>query len=171
MEKLIAAKNVNSYITDYIKLADTKIGAYITISTAISAALIPTIQKLLLTPNLGYYLTVLIILYSISVLAFIATLICSLNALSPKTTPAKSLVSFPDINKLTQDEYLNSYAALTETDLINEYLKHNKTLSEIAINKFKWLGRATNFCYVWILIYILLYVTQFFIINFSILLE
>ena len=97
------------------------------------------------------------ILLAVASLALMGTLVCALNALSPKADPANSLVSFPDISKMDANAYAKAFFALSEKDLAIEYLKHNKTLSSIAMKKFKWLKHATAFSYVWVTLFILLF--------------
>lgn len=166
MEKLNTAKDVNKYITDYIKLADAKIGAYITLSTAFSAVLVPSIVKLFSATDVGCWKPVLILVFLMAIGSYVGTLFYCLNALSPNTKGATSLVSFPDINKLTNDEYIQKFNELKDDDaLVNEYLKHNKTLSAIVMQKFANLSKATELCYFWIGAYVLLFVIQALIVK------
>lgn len=159
---LLAAKSTNQYITDYIKVADAKIAGYITISSAISALVLPNINRWLITqPITGWY-QLYYFLFALAVVLFVGTLISAACALSPRVDAAKSLVSFPDIAATQLDTYISQFLNLKSEEIAAEYLKHNKTLSLIAMNKFKKLKYATNFCYGWISIYLFLYVIQIF---------
>lgn len=158
MADLQTAKDINNYVTGYIKVADAKVAGFVTVSTAASSFVLPNLYKWLAdTPINGWYYLFWLLLVVAS-LALIGTLVCALNALSPKANSAYSLVSFPDIASMTPDNYSKAYLALSEKDLINEYLKHNITLSSVAVGKFKWLKYATKCSYVWAVLFVVLYV-------------
>lgn len=158
MADLQTAKDINNYVTGYIKVADAKVAGFVTVSTAISSFVLPNLYKWLAeAPINGWYYFFWLLLI-ISNLALVGTLICALNALAPKANSAHSLVSFPDIANMTPDKYSMTYLALSEKDLINEYLKHNVAMSSIAVKKFKWLKCATKCSYVWTVLFVTLYV-------------
>ncbi|MES2802588.1 MAG: Pycsar system effector family protein [Bdellovibrionota bacterium] len=159
MEQLTTARENNRYISDYIKVSDAKIAGFISISTAISAAVLPSFYKWLgAKPVTNSYILFWGLLI-LGTLFFLGTLICCLNALSPRVDTAKSLVSFPDIAKMNLSDYQDAFKKLTTDDaILMEYLKHNKALSDITLAKFKWLKKATTACYVWITIYVFLFI-------------
>lgn len=157
MSNLQTAKDINSYITSYIKVADAKVAGFVSVSAAISGFVLPNLSKWIAENPINGLYYLFWILLTIASLALVGTLICALNALTPKASPANSLISFPDIAKMTPDSYKKAYHALSEKDLINEYLKHNVILSSIAVSKFKWLKYATNCSYVWAVVFVSLY--------------
>lgn len=160
MDKLKEIKDVSSYITGYIKLADAKIAGYITIGSAISALLIPVISKWLVSHPHNPCLYFCWILFGIGITLFVAMLICALNAVSPRPDPAKSLVSFPDIAKMSSAEFTKTFEATSEKELTQEYAKHSAVLADIAAKKFLWLKRATNLTYAWVSIFLFLYLVS-----------
>ncbi|MBY0315398.1 MAG: hypothetical protein K2Q26_07755 [Bdellovibrionales bacterium] len=152
------AKDINNYVTGYIKVADAKVAGFVAVSTAVSSFILPNLYKWLAeTPINGWYYLFWLLLV-VGSLALVGTLICALNALAPNAKPAHSLVSFPDIASMTPESYSKAYLALSEKNLINEYLKHNVTLSSVAVGKFKWLKYATKCSYVWAILFVILYV-------------
>ena len=158
MANLQTAKDINSYVTGYIKVADAKVAGFVTVSTAISSFILPSLYRWIAEkPINGWYYLFWILLVTAS-LALVGTFICALNALSPKSNPANSLVSFPDISKMTSETYAKAFFDLSEKDLNNEYSKHNVTLSAIAMAKFRWLKYATICSYIWATLFIGLYV-------------
>ena len=157
MELLNTAKANNQYITDYIKFADTKVAGFITISSAISSLVLPSLYKWLGLHEINGLYLVYWTLLILGNLLFIGTIVSSLLALSPKATRANSLVSFPDIHDSSINEYTSRFLKLNNTEITEEYLKHNKTLSEIAFKKFKWIKIATRCCFGWIIIFGVLY--------------
>lgn len=159
-DRLAAAKSVNQYITDYIKVADAKIAGYVTISTGISAVVLPNLQRWLAThPITGWY-QLFYFLLGLSILFYLGTLVSALCALSPKVDPANSMVSFPDISSSDLSDYTMRFCRLSNEEILTEYIKHNKTLALIAMSKFKKLKYATNFSFAWISLYVLLYLIQ-----------
>ena len=157
MNKLAHSKGISDYITGYIKVADAKIGIYITLGTTASAIVSPKIFDWLSASPINSKFFILWALFVCAAMAFLATLFCTFRALSPRVESAESLVSFPDIAKIDPEEYADKFEAITEKGLLREYCKHNVTLSSIASKKFCWLGRATKFSYIWIVLYIGLY--------------
>lgn len=162
MELLNTARESNKYITDYIKIADAKIAGYVTISSAVSALMLPNIQRWLVSqPITGWY-QLYFLLFLLAAIIFMGTLLFSLRALSPRVDAADSLVSFPDISKMNTNDYILKFNKLTEQEITDEYLKHNKTLSLIATKKFYYLKCATNCCLAWVPLYLLLFLIQVF---------
>jgi hypothetical protein len=158
MSDLQSAKDINEYVTGYIKIADAKVAGFVTVTTAISGFLLPNLYRWIAEKPIDGWYYLFWTLLVVGSLALLATLLCALNALSPSSDPAESLVSFPDISKMTPIEYKKAYFALSEKDLSFDYLKHNIALSKIAMKKFKWLKLATRSSYLWVTLFGCLYV-------------
>ncbi|MBL7555498.1 MAG: hypothetical protein JNM24_06715 [Bdellovibrionaceae bacterium] len=157
MELLNTAKANNQYITDYIKFADTKIAGFIAISSVFNSIVLPILYKWLGSHEINWIFYFFWFFLIAGTVGFVGTLLFSLMALFPRGNKANSLVSFPDIASMSLSDYSDRFLKQTDQDIISEYLKHNKVLSDIALKKFKWLRCATRCCFLWISIFVFLY--------------
>jgi hypothetical protein len=141
------SQSTNSYITDYIKVADAKAGAIIGGVVALGTALGATAQPVIAAAHQGPQPTaacvLLCVLYVCTALAMVLAIIHSLGTLSPRTPSAeKSLNSFPDIASMSVDAYATAVAGLNETLICNNYARHNATLARIAMAKFAHVKKS-----------------------------
>ena len=148
MNKSEFVASTNSYITDYIKFADVKAGALLTLSSLLAAG-IGRLSFGLFDSLEGrdscwcWAITVVTIWVGVSLLG---TLWMSLRALSPNLQKAKdSLRSFPDIAGCKCEDYTQSSLKLnSEEEIVSHFCAHNWTLSRIADAKFKALQCAVS---------------------------
>lgn len=146
MDKTEFAANTNSYITDYIKLADVKAGALLTLSSLLAAGvgrLTISLFDALEGHNACWYYCAFIVILGF-VVSLAGTLWKSLQALNPNVekTEADSLHSFPDIAERSYEDYIQASQELSCKAIASHFCTHNWTLSRIANAKFKALQRA-----------------------------
>lgn len=146
MDKIKFVASTNSYITDYIKFADLKAGALLTLSSLIAAGLGKFSDSLFDVlkgrDSCWYWFTVIVIIFvGVSLLV---TLWRTLSALHPNLKKAKdSLHSFPDIAARSCEDYTQSAKKLDSGEkIVSHFCAHNWTLSRIANAKFQALQRA-----------------------------
>lgn len=149
MDKSEFVASTNSYITDYIKFADVKAGALLTLSSLLAAG-IGRLSFSLFDALKGrdscwcWVVTIVVtIWFGVSLLG---TLWMSLRALSPNLQKAKgSLRSFPDIAGRSCERYIQSSLELnSEEQIVSHFCAHNWMLSRIADAKFKALQYAVS---------------------------
>lgn len=137
------SKGINTYISEYIKIADAKAGSIIgftgLVSGAIATQLYKTIPKIFINSvcfGVGTSVVVgLLIVASALVFYF------SFLALLPRTPKSKkSLNSFPDIASFgTPEEYADAVKSISsnkEEEIAKNYSYHNWVLSNVAMEKF-----------------------------------
>lgn len=140
MDKTEFAANTNSYITDYIKLADVKAGALLTLSSLLTAGIgrltISLFDALKGRDACWSYCAFIVIIGFVVSLA--GTLWKSLQALKPNVEKSKdSLHSFPDIAGRSYEDYIQASQELSWKKIASHFCNHNWTLSHIANAKFK----------------------------------
>jgi len=143
------AKEVNAYTNDYIRFADVKAGAVLTLTVAVAGALGNAIHSIVAAAN--NHSAVKGVLAVSCVLAAFATavsIVFSTFCLIPRVTSLPSLNSFPDIANLEPDAYAAKVAALTETEIANNLSIHNVTLARIALKKFDAITIAVRALFV-----------------------
>ena len=139
------AVQVNNYVTDYIKYADAKAVACITLVSMATGVLVATSGSIIAgAKGIGGILYVLALLALCSLMvSTICTLWFALNALRPRVkSPNKSLHSFPDIAEVKLDNLKSEMDKLSPTEIRNEVIKHNLSLSLIAKEKFESIDRS-----------------------------
>ncbi len=137
----------NASISEYIRFADKKAGAVIAGCTALAGAAAVLLTHTLATiPALGSQFCAWL---AVTQVVFLAQSCWScLNALSPRvpksgpTQRLPSLVSFPDIESHTHTTRLAFTLTLSENDLLDQLLRHQRTLSIIATQKYECLDAA-----------------------------
>lgn len=139
------AKEINSYVSEYIRFADLKAGATLTLTIAMSGALGSAIPKIVGAANTSSATkTVFVVLFVLAAIAAVLTILYSAFVLIPRVppTPTRSLNSFPDIAQLKPEDYAAQIAALTESDIAKNLSVHNVTLALVAKKKFNAITTA-----------------------------
>jgi hypothetical protein len=141
------SQSTNSYITDYIKVADAKAGAIIggvvALGTALGATAEPVIAAARGASEPSAACILLCTLYVATALTMILAVIFSLGTLLPRIPKSEtSLNSFPDIATMGPDAYVAAVASLSEPAICENYSRHNVTLARIAVEKFSHVKRS-----------------------------
>jgi hypothetical protein len=131
-------QEVSKYISEYIKFADAKAAAVLTIIGmvgALSGVAAPTIfEAASADARLWWGGCVITGAVAISVVMGIHFTVA---ALMPRSVGAgESLASFPDIARLDVESYLKRTTGLTAEQVDREYALHNATLARVALAKF-----------------------------------
>lgn len=148
MEKSEYCEKINSYITDYIKFGDAKAGSILAFTSAIGGSLISQVDKYYVKAHTISACFSSMLLLSFILCLFFCLLVAwhCLRSLSPRTSTAESLNSFPDIVKRTAGEYVKDIESVTtEESIAIQYSKHNWTLAHIASKKFSAISTAISF--------------------------
>lgn len=137
--------DVRDYVSGYIRFADAKAGALLTILTfmvgGLTAGWSSMLAQLEGAPMWCMWLTFALSLISAASTAL--TIWHSVVALSPRAPRAKtSLASFPDIAAMDTDQYLREVLNASDHQIRLEYAALNSTLSRVAASKFESVGRA-----------------------------
>lgn len=138
-----AARN-RDYVTDYIKFADAKAGAILTLGLAVSGLLGSLADKLAtILTGAALPIKALTVVGGIVVVASTAMVVHNIVlALSPRTSgAAKSLASFPDI-AADKAWYLEQCQQLAHETISTHFERHVAHLSSIATEKFDSIRRA-----------------------------
>lgn len=145
MASLVYIQKVNSDIVDYIKFADTKAAALLTLAGVVGGGVGSTTTSMLETSAKlkGCTGTVLGFVSACVILAALVVAICCIGALKARTPKANSINSFPDIASMPKsDDYIASLEAQDEPSLSTELARHNWSLSSIAMSKFRCINCA-----------------------------
>ncbi|MEJ7598496.1 MAG: Pycsar system effector family protein [Kofleriaceae bacterium] len=139
------AKEVNSYINEYIRFADVKAGAGLTITIAVAGALGKAVPALLAATNNTSGKAFMTGLLLIAGAATAMSIIFATLALIPRVACAQpSLNSFPDIANYEPGKYADEVAELTERGIARNLSFHNVTLANVAMKKFKSITTAVR---------------------------
>lgn len=134
------ASKTNAYLTEYIKIADTKAAAVVTFSAIIGGVLSATSERILVAARAAAtwaFGAGAVIAIAVGV-ATIMGLWYAARALSPQTPNAnRSVHSFPDIAAMEPQAFADEVAMLTPGDIARTYSMHNHALATIAAAKFK----------------------------------
>ncbi len=141
------ATNTNAYLLDYIKFGDTKAGAILALAGVIGGGIASLAPKTLTDAlKLSHWLAIGVALTLAAALGFAITIaVYCARALAPQTPVAASLHSFPDVARMTLEQYASGVDKLTEESATREYVNHNWTLSRIASMKFDAIATAIRF--------------------------
>jgi len=138
------AKDVNSYVSDYIRFADVKVGVVLTLSLAMVGVIVkaaPTISVAAAHTLVGQA-TFLALAWATAATAALTLIFCAL-ALKPRTQKILSLNSFPDIAAIDEIQYIAKLRALDEEQIVAHIASHTWSLSKIAVQKYRYVGFAT----------------------------
>lgn len=136
MDKGDFAKQHNSYLNDYIKFADAKALAIITLNGLIIRILFDY-----LTNNLGatkYFFTL------ISCVLLLVAIFFAVLVVYPRTSAknAKGLIFWENVSSMDKEEYLTELIQIKEEDLLEKVVEQNYFLSKTATMKYKVLRRG-----------------------------
>jgi hypothetical protein len=155
------AKSVREYLLDYIKFADAKATAVLTIVAGLGSVVGFSADKFLDSViDSTVTAAVATLLIGILVLSALLSAYYCIRALSP-STPSKhgALCSFPDIAAMNHDDYVSRIAGLSPDMVAVDLASHTHTLSTIAGSKFSAIRVATKWLAVLLITVALLVVT------------
>jgi hypothetical protein len=141
------AASTNAYLLDYIKFGDAKAGAILTLAGVIGGGIASLAPKTLADAlAVSHWLALGVALTLAAALIFAVTIaVYCARALAPQTPTAGSLHSFPDIGRMTLEQYASGVDKLTEESATREFINHNWTLSRVASTKFNAIALAIRF--------------------------
>lgn len=133
------AWKIHNYLTTFIQIADNKAGAIIAIST-LSAALFSLVPS-----NIAFWQKGLL---AVSVVALVIGLILALLVIKPRVNNKSKdgLIFWGNIRAF--EHYPEYQAAFFKTNPLEDVLKHNYYLAEVANQKYKMLHRTMLWQYV-----------------------
>jgi hypothetical protein len=149
MEKVDFAKHHNSYLNDYIKFADAKALAIITINGLIIRILFNYLTNNLVETK--YFFTL------ISCILLLIAIFFAVLVVYPRTSAknSKGLIFWENVSSMDKEEYLTEVMQIKEEDLLEKVIEQNYFLSKTATMKYKVLRKGfwfSGFGYVGLII-------------------
>jgi hypothetical protein len=141
------AEKTNTYLTEYIKFADAKAAAILTVLGIVGGVTAAAAKPILLASRQASVVAQIAAIGTAGAVLLAATLATwhCLGALSPRTdSAAKSLHSFPDIALEDPDAYSAKIISAEREELVRAFCLHNVTLSRIARSKYAAISSATR---------------------------
>jgi hypothetical protein len=143
--RLEFGENTRSYLTDYIKFADGKAGAVLTLGIAVASAagaVADRTSQSFAHVN-GAFSVVAILLGFPVVVSTVMLILHAIRAIAPNTKSAQhSLASFPDIASMRPEDYVAACRGLSEDGAVEAYAQVNARLATIATAKFASITEA-----------------------------
>lgn len=156
--------STRDYISDYIKFADAKAGAVMTITVALGAVAGFAANEFFAAVRAAsdVWFAAATIIAAVGAACAAMTVWFCIEALAPNTTAAQnSLASFPDIAKMDAVAYKSAVVALDSAAAAAEFASLNTTLAAIASLKFGnvrtavlWLRGLLFSIYAMVLVYV-----------------
>ena len=136
MRKEDFAKHHNSYLNDYIKFADAKALAIITINGLIIRILFDYLTNNLVATK--YFFTL------ISCILLVIAIFFAVLVVYPRTSAKnlKGLIFWENVSAMDKEEYLTDVKHITEEDLLEKVIEQNYFLSKTATMKYNVLRRG-----------------------------
>ncbi|KGP89950.1 hypothetical protein N780_07645 [Pontibacillus chungwhensis BH030062] len=136
MDKVDFAKHHNTYISDYIKFADAKSLAIVTINGLIIRVLFTNIGNISLMP---VYISTLI-----SCGLLILGVIFAARVILPRTSNKneKGLIFWGNVSSWEKDAYVNEVIEIHEKNLLQKLIEQNYFLAKTATSKYNVLRQA-----------------------------
>lgn len=143
------AKHHNSYLNDYIKFADAKAVAIITINGLIIRVLFDYLTNNLLATK--YFFTL------VSCILLLIAIFFAVLVVYPRTSAknSKGLIFWENVSAMNKKEYLTEVMQIKEEDLLEKVIEQNYFLSKTATLKYKVLKKGflfSSFGYVGLII-------------------
>lgn len=147
MAQIEFAKYVRDYLLDYIKFADTKAAALLTIVAALGSVVGFSAERFFewAAKSQGVVAASALLLIAVFVLSAAMAGYHCLTALNPAVQPEHgALCSFPDVAKMQHSDYVQQIAAIDNDRVVHDIASHTHTLSKIASAKFSAIRSATQ---------------------------
>lgn len=139
MNKGDFAKHHNSYLNDYIKFADAKALAIITINGLIIRILFNYLSNNLVETK--YFFTL------ISCILLLVAIFFAVLVVYPRTSAknSKGIIFWDNVSSIDKGEYVREVMNIKEEDLLERVIEQNYFLSRTATMKYKVLRKGFLF--------------------------
>jgi Family of unknown function (DUF5706) len=140
-------RQVHSNVADNIRLADTKAGLIAAGAAALLNVLASRARADLLAAGTSFDAQPVLIAARLAVLLFAVVagavaLLFAYFALRPRLHGPRSYIAFPELARMSTDEYLERVESESDAGLIRELANDTIALSSIALTKHRMVNRA-----------------------------